>query len=238
MQSASVSFFGIFLFIVVQVAACPALIMWKTPLQGMDFLCELLWSREKSGLDWITGKDLGLQELEPQAVLLHHASLWVRFVTDRGRRFITDGSFCLLELAVMFEASYIEAERGLDFHSSHSQQTINDIESNSHNLNGSTSSTHLLFQILIALFQTMKTCISSHQQRDTPFTTQSQGRITPNLISATLYVEPLESIFLKKKLYISLVDFVLWLAISKSAILKDKYTFNMTTFCLLNLAFF
>lgn len=146
--------------------------------------------------------------------------------------------FCLSEAAVMFEASHIETERGLDFHSSHSQQTINDIESNSHNLNGSTSSTHPLFHILIALFQTMKTCISSHQQKDKPFTTQSKGQITPNLISATLYVEPLESIFFKKQKKKSLVDFVLWLAISKSAILKDKYTFNMTTFCLLNLAFF
>lgn len=37
------------------------------------------------------------------------------------------------------------------------------------------------------------------------FMTHSQGRTTPNLISAILYVEPLESIFLKK----SLVDFVL-----------------------------
>ena len=34
------------------------------------------------------------------------------------------------------------------------------------------------------------------------------------------------------------MDFVLWLAISKSAIFKDKYTFSMETFCFIESCFF
>lgn len=36
--------------------------------------------------------------------------------------------------------------------------------------------------------------VSSHQQGNTPFLIDSQGRTSPHLISAILYVEPLESI--------------------------------------------
>lgn len=157
-------------------------------------------------------KDLGLQELEPQAVLLRHASLWVRFVTNRGRHFITDGSFCLLEPAVVFEASHIEAERGLDFHSSHSQQTINDIESNSHNLNGSTSSTHPLFLYSLLYFKQWKHAYH-HTSKETHHFRPTHRAGLPQISSVLLFMLSLLKAFsLKKK---SLVDFVLWLAISK-----------------------
>lgn len=93
-----------------------------------------LTRKEFVSLDWIKAKG----KLELQAVLFHSASLWVWFTTSRGRNYTTD---CL--------HPHAEAKRGLDSHSSHSQQTINP--------NGSTSSTLPLFSILIALFQTTKT---------------------------------------------------------------------------------
>lgn len=184
--------------------------MWTTPLCRMDFP---VWAERR----WTGSQERTWAYFELQAVLLRRASLWVWFMTSRGRHFTTDGFLCPLEPAVTSEACHIEAKMGLDFSPSHRQQTINDIKSDSHNLNGSTSSAHSLFQIFIALFQTMKTEHAYHHtsKGTPPLMTHSQGWTTPNLISAILYVEPLESIFviiIKKK---SLVDFVLWLAISK-----------------------
>lgn len=148
MQS-QLSLFGIFLFIVVQMAASPAFIMWTTPLLRNGFS---LWADGS----WTGSQEWTWAYLEFQAVLLRRASLWVRFLTSRGRHFTMDGFLSLLEPAVIAEACHIEAKMGLDCHLSHRQQTIKDINSNSYNRSGgSISSKHPLFQILIALFQTM-----------------------------------------------------------------------------------
>lgn len=120
-------------------------------------------------------------------------------MTSRGRHFITDGFLCLPEPAVKSEAPHIEAQRGLDFHLSHSQQTgpewINliDTSTDSHCFisNDEKLDTHII------------TPAKKHSVYD-PLTGPDRP---PNLISAILYVEPLESISLKK--YKSLVEFVL-----------------------------
>lgn len=185
------SLFGIFHFIHVQTAASPAFIMWTTPLYGMDFLCE----QREVGLDH-------RKRLGPIWSYRQCCCLPVSLICDQQRTPFHHGWFPLP--AVLSEACHIEANMGLDLHLSHSQQTINDMNSNSHNRNGSTSSTHPLFSDAHRFISNNEnwTRISSHQQRNTPLTACSRGRTTPNLISAILYVEPLESVFLKIKIKI------------------------------------
>lgn len=108
MQS-QLSLFGIFLFIVVQMAASPAFIMWTTPIERNGFP---LWAEGS----WTGSQEWTWAYLEFQAVLLRCASLWVRFLTSRGRHFTTVGFFSLLEPAVIAEACHTEAKMGLDCH--------------------------------------------------------------------------------------------------------------------------
>lgn len=114
------SLFGIFLFIIVQMAASPAFIMWTTPLYAMDFLCE----QREVGLDH-------RKRLGPIWSYRQCCCLPVGLICDQQRTPFHHGWFPLP--AVLSEACHIEANMGLDLHLSHSQQTINDMNSNSHN---------------------------------------------------------------------------------------------------------
>lgn len=130
------SLFRIFPFIILQTAAFPAFIMWKTPLFGVDFLCEQKGVRP--GPDHRKG--LGPSWSYRQyccTVPPCESDLWPAEGVLSSRMV-----FSSLAGAVLSEAFYMEAKRGLDFHLSHCQLTVNDFKS--HNLNGSTSSTRLL----------------------------------------------------------------------------------------------
>ncbi len=117
-----------------------------------------LWAEQS----WTGSQERTWAYLELQAVLLRHASLWVWFLTSRGRHCTTDGFLSLLAPAVRSEACHTEAKMGPDSHLSHSQQTIKHINWKATSGNRSTSSTHPLLQILIALIQTTITGHAYH----------------------------------------------------------------------------
>lgn len=174
-------------------AAFPALIMWKTPMHGMDFLCEQKEEEEvRPGLDHRKG--LGPSWSYRQyccAVPPCESNLWP--AEDAvSSRMVSFACWSLLFIGWTFTCLITSKQ---DINSTtwmnqphqhvHFYRIFTDFISN--NENGT------------------RINIITPAHRLWP---NSQGWTTPNVNSAILYVEPL-----KKKTF--LVEFVLWLAIRK-----------------------
>lgn len=175
----------------------------KDPIVRNGFFCV---SRKKLCLDWITEKGFGPSWSYRQrcfAVPPRESDYWPAEDALSSRMV----SFRLLESAVLSEASHIKAERGLDFHLSHSQQTLKGMTQIATALNGSTSATPPLFQTFIGSFQTMENRHAYHPtSKETHHLWLTHRAGLPQITSV---------LFFMLSLLKSLVDFVLWLAISK-----------------------
>lgn len=173
MLIAADSFWYLFLFVIDQMAAFPAFIMWTTPLCCVDFLCE----RKGVGLDY---RIKGHGPIWKVAGSVDASRLPVSLIYDQQmepfhHRLVPPvpaGTCCYL---------------GLD------SKKLTQI---SHNLNESTSSTPPLFQIFIALLQLMK---PGHAfitpAKELTFHNSLTGLDNPKPYSAILNVEPPENIF-------------------------------------------
>lgn len=207
------------LFMIVQTAAFPALIMWTTLLHCVERISCV--SREKLG--HMGGRGLGalfffFLSLSYKAVLL---SLWVWFATSRGRHFTADGWFPCGACTCISSAPQEEFKSGLDSQLLTASGWWSWI---------SFISPSVWYLLLYFKHWKLDTSVitpaeGTHPTRPTPPypVPHRAGPPTspPPISSMLLFVLSLfkNSVFFltwkKKRKKISLVDFVLWLAISK-----------------------